>query len=135
MIMPDVPEPEELQDHPTTHRATADGWHHSTQRRFLTESLDDIAAQVRTALDDAGLAVEVFFTIPSGGEALMTLATPVDPSDERWPRANQIICDVVGNIIGIEGLHSRGLPCAAPGAPTDTVDSCHVRAEAVGIKV
>jgi hypothetical protein len=132
--MPDVPDPKKLQDDTAAHRGTADDWY-SSQRRSLTESLNDIAAQVRMALDDAGLAVEVFLTVPSDGEALINLATPVDPSDERWVRANQIICDVVGNIIGIEGLHSRGLPCAAPGAPTDTVDSCHVRAEAVGIKV
>ena len=68
----------------------------SSQRQFLAASLKDIEIKVRTALDDAGLAVEVFFTIPSSGEALLTLATPADPSDPDWPRANQIVCDIVG---------------------------------------
>jgi hypothetical protein len=109
IIMPYISEDKELQEHSTVHRETAD-WR-SSCRRLVTESLNKIASRVRTALDDSGLDIEVFFMIPSSGEALMTFATPVDPSEEDWARANKIICDVVENTIGIEGLRSRALPC------------------------
>ena len=89
----------------------ADSWL-SRQRELLTASLDNIASAVRTALDNAGLGVEVFFTVPSTGNALLMVATPVNPSDPDWPRANQIICDSVGNTIGMKGLYSQCLPCA-----------------------
>jgi hypothetical protein len=85
------------------------------QRELLKVSLNDIASAVRTALDDAALGVEVSFAAPSSGEALLMFATPTDPSDQDWTQANQIVCHVVGKLIGMDGLRSRELPCAASG--------------------
>jgi hypothetical protein len=119
--MPLPSEHKERQDHSTGYRETIDDWF-SVTREGLKASLDDIASKVRAALDRAGLATEVFFTIPSSGEALMTFATPTDPSDQDWAEANQIICDVVGEIVGIEGLRSRSLPCTASGISMGAAD-------------
>ena len=95
----------------------ADSWL-SRQRELLNASLDNIASAVKTALDNAGLRVEVFFTVPSTGNALLTFATPAAPSDPDWAQANQIICDSLGDFMGMNGLYSRCLPCLA----SDTAD-------------
>jgi hypothetical protein len=92
------------------------------QRQHLTSSLTEIASEVTAALADAGLRIPVFFTVPSSGDALMTFATPMDPSDEDWIRACEIICPIVGNKIGMSNLYSRSLPCMAAGTPIGAAD-------------
>jgi hypothetical protein len=57
--------------------------------------------------------IQVFFTVPYSGKALMTLATPLDPSDEDWSRVTQIVCGIIGNRVDMKQLYSRPLPCAA----------------------
>jgi hypothetical protein len=47
---------------------------------------------------------------------VLTFATPLDPSDEDWLRACQIVSGISSNKIDVEGLHIRALPCAAAGA-------------------
>jgi hypothetical protein len=68
--------------------------------------------------------MEVFFSVPLSGESLMTFATSVDPTDGDWDRATQIICTIVGHIVGLEGLYSRSLPCVSSGAPMGAADVC-----------
>ena len=53
------------------------------QREIIRQSLDEIAAEVGTALRDAHLDFPVFLTVPNSGESLATMACPLDPSDER----------------------------------------------------
>jgi len=48
-------------------------------RAIIQQSRDEIAAAVGTALRDAGLNYPVYLYIPRSGDALVTLATPVDP--------------------------------------------------------
>ena len=74
----------------TTYRARA--------RNLLTE----ITRQVRQALDDAGISLDVFVMIPSSGDAIATFGTAADPADEAWDRASKIISSIVGE--------SRGWP-------------------------
>jgi len=83
------------------------------RRRKMISSLDEVATEATAALKDAGLTMPLFFSVPSSGEVLLTFATPADPSDPDWARASQIVCNIVGTIIGMEGLCSRPLPCMA----------------------
>jgi hypothetical protein len=89
------------------------GDHLAAQREPLRASLDEIASAVTTALDDPVHPIAVFLTVPSSGEALLTFATPIDPTDEDWSRVSQVICDIVGNRIGVEGLYGRPVLWAA----------------------
>jgi hypothetical protein len=61
------------------------------------------------------LTMQVFFAIPSGGPALLSFATSDDPTDEIWERVSKIVCQIVGNAIGVTGLIGRSLACAATG--------------------
>jgi hypothetical protein len=87
------------------------------QRRLLTSRLADIALLTRTALDNAALPLEIFFVIPASGHAMISFGTPGDPLDEDWDRVDQIISNIVGNIVGLGGLHGRELPCITSRPP------------------
>jgi hypothetical protein len=91
-------------------------------RRKLASSLDEIGAEVSAALNAAKIHIPVFFTVPSGGNAYLTLATSLDPSDEEWERTCQIICPIIAAKIGVAHVLSRDLPCVAAGAPIAAAD-------------
>jgi hypothetical protein len=84
----------------------------STSRDTIRAKLDDIAAAVHLALLDANLAQPVFLSIPSGGTAILTFATPLDPCDADWDRIGAIVRATVGEKTGVEGLIGRELACA-----------------------
>jgi hypothetical protein len=45
---------------------------------------------------DAGLVnIPMYITVPNSGDAIVTLATPLDPSDDDWPRVLEIACVVI----------------------------------------
>jgi hypothetical protein len=82
----------------------------SLQRQRLIEILPEIVSQVAVGLRAAGLAMQVFFTVPRSG-AFITFGTPIDPSDADWDRASNIICGIVEGASGIEDLIIRNLDC------------------------
>ena len=91
-------------------RKAADGL--DAQRATLTKSIDDIADEIGMALRDANLRFPVYITVPSSGDSLVSIATPLDPSDDNWERATAIACEVIGRRLGVENLHSRPMICA-----------------------
>lgn len=114
--MPSLSEPEKLKECPTVRQGTDGDWL-LERRELLRMSLPDIACATRTALDDVALAVEVFFTVPTGGNALINFATPTDPTDPAWAQGNQIVCDIIASFTGVEGLYSRSLSSATSEIP------------------
>jgi hypothetical protein len=86
--------------------------------------LDAIASEVTTALQETGLTMPIFFTVPSAGDALLIYATPLDPSDSDWLRAGEIVIDIIGNKIDGVKLRHRELPCAAAGVMMGAADLC-----------
>ena len=91
-------------------RKAADGL--DAQRATLTKSIDDIADKIGMALRDANLRFPVYITVPSSGDSLVSIATPLDPSDDNWERATAIACEVIGRWLGVEKLRSRPMICA-----------------------
>ena len=85
------------------------------QRDTIRQSLNEIAAQLNSALIAAGIACPVYICVPSSGDALVTFATPLDPTDDEWDRVSQIVCQIVSEKTGITRLRSRGLVCAMAG--------------------
>jgi hypothetical protein len=93
------------------------------QRSVIRQSLDEIAAEVGTALRNAGLTFPVYITVRNSGDSLATIATPLDPSDGDWSRAAAIICRIVGQKIGSDSLRGRELSCAvANSAPMSAAE-------------
>jgi hypothetical protein len=92
------------------------------QRQFIKLVLDDIATKVGSGLRAARLGFPVYLSVPSGGDALATVACPVDPTDSEWSRATEIVCRVIGE--GLKGikLHSRPLQCTAVNAIVGAAD-------------
>ena len=82
------------------------------QREIINLALDEIAAEVGTALRDAHLDFPVFLTVPTSGESLATMACPLDPSDADWSLASEIVCRIIGQRLGDVRLRGRPLHCA-----------------------
>jgi hypothetical protein len=49
---------------------------------------------------DVGLNSPIYFAMPDSGDALVTIATTRDPSDEDWRRAAAIVCQVIERKVG-----------------------------------
>ena len=92
------------------------------QREIIKLALDEIAAQVGTALRDARLDFPVFLTVPNSGESLATMACPLDPSDSDWSRASAIVCRIIGQRLGDARLSGRSLHCAIANATMGAAD-------------
>lgn len=84
-------------------------------RQQLTAALDTIAIEVTAKLAAAGILIPVFLTVPQAGGSLLTIATPLDPSDEIWGHACSIIRDIVCNVVGLPALYTREIACIAAG--------------------
>lgn len=107
----------DLADHTVTERT-----YRAERRKKMISVLGDVAGEADIALKDAGLSMQVFFCVPSSGEALATFATPGDPCDEDWALAGKIIARIVGRKLGIEGLRTNELPCVASGLKVGAAD-------------
>jgi hypothetical protein len=86
------------------------------QREIIRQSLNEIANDIGMAMRDVGLRFPVFLTVRDNGDALATIATPLDPSDDDWSRASEIVCQIIERKIGGGRLRSRALPCAVANA-------------------
>ena len=84
-----------------------------TQREIIRQSLDQIANDIGMALRDVGLTFPIFITVPYSGDALATVSTPIDPSDDDWSRALDIAQGVIQKKIGSGKLRGRALVCTA----------------------
>jgi hypothetical protein len=93
-----------------------------TQRETLRQSLDAVVRDVSMTLRDAGLNFPVFLTIPSSGNSLATIATPLDPLDNDWQRASEIVCQIIAKKVGCDLLRGRRLTCAVANSVVAAAD-------------
>jgi hypothetical protein len=92
-------------------------------RDLIRQSLDTIANDVRMAMRDAGLgAIPTYIVIPNSGDALATVMTPLDPSDDDWARVMEIACSVIQETIGSGKLQTRGMVWTMANEPNDAAD-------------
>ena len=92
------------------------------QRESIRGSLTEITNDIGMAMRDAGLGdIPIYMVIPAGGDALASLATPVNPSDEDWSRIMEIAFRVIRDKIGCGELCSRALSCATVNEPIAAV--------------
>ena len=93
-----------------------------TQRSIIRESLDEFAEELGVAMRAANLHYPIGLTVPISGEALVTMVTPVDPSDDDWSHATAIVRQIVSRRLGGIRLRSRPLTCAMANAPMNAAE-------------
>ena len=81
------------------------------QRDIIRSSLNEIANDLSMEMRDAALDFPVYMTVPRSGHSLMTIATPLDPSDEDWEKASAIVCRILEQRTGNRRLRGRELNC------------------------
>jgi hypothetical protein len=86
------------------------------QRDIIRQSLDAIINEIGMAMRDVGLTFPVYITVRNSGDALVTTATSLDPSDEQWHHAREIVCRTLEERIGCGRLQGRELACGIANA-------------------
>ena len=88
------------------------------QRDIIRQSLDAITNDIGMAMRDVGLTFPVYITVRNSGDALVTIATSLDPSDADWQQASEIVCRTLEERVGCGRLGGRELSCAIANAGT-----------------
>ena len=65
---------------------------------------------------DVGLSFPLYITVRNSGDALVTIATPSDPSDADWQSARKIVFRTLEEKVGCGRLGGRELACAIANA-------------------
>ena len=87
-----------------------------TQRDIIRQSLDAIVNDIGMAMRDVGLTFPLYITVRNSGDALVTIATPLDPSDTEWQQASEIVCRTLEERVGCGRLRGQELACAIANA-------------------
>jgi hypothetical protein len=88
------------------------------QRDIIRQSINEIANDIGMAMRDVGLTFPLYITVPNSGDALVTIASPLDPSDDQWQQASGIVCRIIQEKVGCGRLRGRELACAIANAGT-----------------
>ena len=86
------------------------------QRDVIRHSINEIVNDIGMKMRDVGLTFPLYITVRNSGDALVTIATPLDPSDEAWQQASAIVCRTLEERIGCNRLRGRELACAIANA-------------------
>jgi hypothetical protein len=86
------------------------------QRDIIQQSINEIANDIGMKMRDVGLTFPLYITVRNSGDALVTIATPFDPSDVDWQRAREIVCRTLEERVGCGRLGGRELACAIANA-------------------
>jgi hypothetical protein len=86
------------------------------QRDIIRQSLDTITKDIGMAMRDAGLTFPLYITVRNSGDALVTIASPLDPSDTDWQQATAIVCRTIEERVGCGRVRGRELSCAIANA-------------------
>ena len=83
------------------------------QRDIIRSNLTEIANDIGMAMRDAGLDFPAYIAVRNSGESLATIATPLDPSEDDWQQACDIVCRIMEKKIGSDTkLRNQKLLCA-----------------------
>jgi hypothetical protein len=94
------------------------------QKAKLIALLPEIAIDVTTAMESAGLHIPVFFTIQRGAEAIVTFIMINNPTGAEWTAACDIVCRILENRIGFRKLIARDVACVSAGTQMGVADVC-----------
>ena len=86
------------------------------QRDIIQQSINEIANDIGMKMRNVGLTFPLYITVRNSGDSLVTIATPLDPSDVDWQRAREIVCRTLEEKVGCVRLRGRELACAIANA-------------------
>ena len=92
------------------------------KREIIRACLDEIIVVVESRLRAAGLSSSIFLTVPHSGDAVMTMATPLDPPDDLWSRIVEIVCKIVSERLDGRKLRRREMICVMANATMSAAD-------------
>jgi hypothetical protein len=87
------------------------------KREIIRQSLNEISIDISKGLRDADLSYPVYICVPSSGYAIVSMMTPLDPSDQDWCRIGDIIREIISERLDGTELRSNELPCTMVNAP------------------
>jgi hypothetical protein len=91
--------------------------HTEKKREVIRDGLSEIVLEVGNRLREAGLNCPVFLTVPNSGDAIILMATHLDPHDEDWSRVGEIVRTTVSERLNGLRLQVRDMICGAANAP------------------
>ncbi len=77
------------------------------RRATARNLLPQLTQQVKAALKEAGIDLDVFLMVPMSGDAVATFGTVIDPPEEEWARVSEIVCSIVREAVGLDRVRSR----------------------------
>ena len=107
----------------------------NAQRDIIRESLDEIANDIGMAMRDVGLTFPVYMTVRNSGDALVTIATTLDPSSADWQQASEIVCRILEEKVGCGQLRGQVLHCAIANAGIGAAIAKALAAEGAAVVV
>ena len=96
------------------------------KREIIRDCLNEIIVEVGNRLREAGLSCPIFLTVPNSGEAIVMMATPLDPSDEDWSHVGDIVRMTVSERLNGLRLRNREMIC---GAANHAIGSAEITAD------
>jgi len=100
--------------------------HTEKKREIIRDGLSEIVLEVGNRLREAGLNCPIFLTVPNSGDAVAMMATPLDPSDEDWTHAGEIVRTTVSERLNELKLRNREMIC---GAANHAIGSAEITAD------
>jgi hypothetical protein len=91
------------------------------KRKIIRQSLDEITVAVERTMQRENLRASIHIVVPSR-HSLVTIAGPCDSSPEERARMSSIVCKVLGQKLGREGLRGRPLARATATAKSIAAD-------------
>jgi len=92
------------------------------KRTIIRDYLGEIIVELGNRLREAGLSCPLFLTIPNSGDAIVMMATPLDPSDADWAHVGDIVRTSVSERLDGLKLRNREMLCGAANAPISTAE-------------
>ena len=92
------------------------------KREIIRQSLSGLASEVSMLIRDAGLTFPILFCIPNSGNALLSMTTPLDPSEAEWTEATAVACAIIARLLGGIRLCSLPLECAMANSTMSAAD-------------
>jgi hypothetical protein len=93
-----------------------------SKREIIRDCLNEIIVVVESRLRAAGLSSTIFLTVPNSGASIVTMATPLDPSDDLWAHIVEIVCETVSERLGGLKLRTKDTICAAANTKMGAAD-------------
>jgi hypothetical protein len=91
------------------------------KRKIIRRTLSEIIVAVEQAMQRENLRSRIEIVVPTR-HSLVTIAGPRDSSSEERSRLSSIVCEVIGQKLGREGLRGRPLARATATAKLIAAD-------------